>query len=139
MPLKCYIKPNRTFARGWTARAAGRAVCAALRNGYSPSELRLEFRECVPCTEDRRKSQQAEQALAALQASNRTFAVADLAVAAFELIARSVGRVARFVPAARPAGVILATIERSVGTVRGEIRAQRAANDAVIALLRQAA
>jgi hypothetical protein len=137
--LKCYIKPNRTGPRHWTARAAARAVCAALAAGYSPSELRAEFAECVPCAEDKRKKAAQQAAQAALAASNQTLAIADGALIAFELISRWVGRVARFVPAARPAGIALGLVERSLGTVRGEILARRAANDAVIAILRLAA
>lgn len=114
-------------------------MCAALNNGYPASQIRLEMRECVPCAEDSRRQRQQAVALQALQASQQVFAAADLVAAAFELLARSVGRVARFVPAARPAGLVLSAIERQVQNVRTQIRVQRAANDGVIASLRLAA
>lgn len=139
MPVKCYIKPNRRFPRVWTARAAARAVCSAVEHGASPAAIRLEMAECVPCSENRRKQQQQQQALQALEQSQRTFAVADGALGAFQLISRWVGRVARFVPAARPAGLALGAIERALGTVRSDIVVARAANDAAIVALRLAA
>lgn len=139
MPLKCFIKPNRREPRRWTAEAAARAVCAAVNAGESQSEIRLLMRPCVECEEPRRKKKEQAVAQQALEQSQQVFAVADAAVAAFEIISRIVGRVARFVPQARPAGLLLLAIERQLGVVRNEIRVQRAANDAVIALLRRAA
>lgn len=97
------------------------------------------MRPCVECEEPRRKKKEQAVAQQALEQSQQVFAVADAAVAAFEIISRIVGRVARFVPQARPAGLLLLAIERQLGVVRNEIRVQRAANDAVIALLRRAA
>jgi hypothetical protein len=74
-----------------------------------------------------------------MQQANNTLILADSTLLAFELISRWVGRVARFVPPARAAGLALGAIERSIGLVRTEIRVARAANDAAITALRLAA
>lgn len=75
----------------------------------------------------------------AIEGSNQTLAIADAALQAFHLIARWVGRVARFVPQARAAGLVLGGIEGRLGAVRSEIAAARAANDAALRVLRLAA
>lgn len=140
MPQHCFNRPNRSQPRRWTARAAARAVCAALEAGHSASELRREFANCVPCTETRRRAQSAVQAAAAsLDASNTTLALADGALTAFEVVFRTLGRITRFVPQARGLVGPTLALERSLGVVRAEIRATRAANDATIRVLRLAA
>jgi hypothetical protein len=137
--LKCYYKPARKAERTWDAKSAARAVCAAVNAGVPPAEIRSAMFECVPCAEGRRRAQQQVQAMQAIEGSNQTLAVADAALQAFQLVARWVGRVARFVPQARAAGLILGGIEGRLGAVRGEILAARAANDVALRTLRLAA
>lgn len=139
MPQKCFNKPNRKDPRRWTAKNAAKAVCYAMKAGATASEVRLELRECIECSEDRRRSQQQQQALQALVASENTFALADAALAGIELVARSLGLLARFVPQTRVVGAALLNAERAVRVVRADIVVRRAANDAVIRVLRQAA
>lgn len=137
--LRCYYKPFRRLPRTFDAKGAARAVCAAVKAGVPPQELRNAFAECVPCTEGRRRSQSQVAAAAALAQSNDTLVIADATLTAFQLIARWAGRVARFVPAARAAGLILGGLEGRLGAVRAEILAARAANDAALRVLRLAA
>lgn len=137
--LKCYYKPRRRFPRRFTAKAAARAVCAAVAAGSTPAEIRLEMAECVPCQEDRRRSNTQRQALDALLASNNTLELFGILLQALQTSLRSVSFVARFVPQARPALLLLAPLERRVSGVLGQVVAQRAANDSVIRILRIAA
>lgn len=137
--LKCYRRPNRKEPRTFNAQAAARAVCAAVKAGVSPSEIRAQMARCVPCAEGRRSQAQQQVAVNALNASQTTLLIADGALNAFQLVARWVGRVARFVPQARVAGLALGAVEGRLGLVRTEIAATRAANDVALTILRRAA
>lgn len=137
--LKCYYKPNRRVPRRFDARSAARAVCAAVNAGTAPSEIRLAMQECVPCAEDRRRQRASAQAIDALLSSNTTLELFGVALQALQLGLRSVSFVARFVPAARPALLVLVPLERRLGAVLGQVRGQQAANDAVVRILRVAA
>ena len=137
--LHCYYRPRRTRKRVFDAKSAARAVCAAVREGITPAEIRAEMAECVPCTEGRRRAQSQVAAMQAIEGSNQTLVIADATLTAFQIIARWVGRVARFVPQARAAGLLLGGIEGRLGAVRSQIAAARAANDGALRVLRLAA
>jgi hypothetical protein len=55
MPLKCYIKPNRTRKRVFTAKDCGRIVCYAIDDGAIKEEVFKEVSRCLgdPCQYDR--------------------------------------------------------------------------------------
>ena len=139
MPLKCYIRPNRRARRGWTARAAARAVCAAVNDGVTPSEIRAEMADCVPCEDARRRQQQVAQAIAAMQASNTVMAIAEVVLQGLGPALRSIQLISRFVPQARLAGVALQPVVQRINVALTEVRVARAANDAAIRVLRLAA
>lgn len=139
MPLKCFNRPNRKQARTWTAKTAAQAVCKAIEAGYTAAELRLQFSDCVPCGENRKRSQAQVQAMAAMQ---QTVATLDLFAAlteALRIATRGAGLLARFIPQARPLLLALVPLERRLGVIGAEIRVTRAANDAALRALRLAA
>jgi len=55
MPLKCYIKPNRTRKRVFTAKDCGRIVCYAIDDGAIKQEVFKEVTRCLgdPCQYER--------------------------------------------------------------------------------------
>jgi hypothetical protein len=118
-------------------------ACALVKKGTKPEAICEAIAECVQCSEDesckRAKQAQAQAASAALDQSNTTLLIAEGALNVFELAARVVGRVARFVPMARPAAVLLSQVEGQLGTIRATLRAARAANDSTLRVLRLAA
>lgn len=142
MPVKCtYRRPSGT--RPWDSAKLQSLACSLVKKGVKPEAICQAISECVQCGEDesckRAKQAQAQAAISALDSSNTTLAIADGAVNIFELVARTVERVARFVPMARPAAIALRPVAAQLGEVRAAIRAARAANDGVLQVLRLAA
>lgn len=61
--IKCYVKPNRTSPRHFTAQAAGRIMCYAFRNGATEADMIRRFR--IKCKgETKERANQAEEAIA---------------------------------------------------------------------------
>lgn len=143
MPVKCvYRRPSGT--RPWDTAKLRSLACSLVNNkGVKPQAICDAIAECVECGSDenckRARQAQAQAAVAALDSSNTTLAIAEGALNVFELVARVAGRVARFVPQARAAAVVLSRVEGQLGGVRATIRATRAANDATLRVLRLAA
>lgn len=139
MPLICRVRPNRRFPRTFKARDVGRIACAAVENGVSPQEIRIELRDCVPCAEDEDSRRILNEALAALQQSQSIIGVVVTLVSAIAAALVGVQLVGRFVPQARLALLVLRPAITRVEGFLGTIIARQAANDAVIAVLRRAA
>jgi hypothetical protein len=139
VPVKCFNKPNRRFPRTFKARDVGRIACAAVEDGVSPSEIRLEMQPCVPCAEDERDKRVLQQALAALQESQQIISLLVVAVSAVAATLAGVQLVGRFVPAARVALLVLRPAITRIEGFIGTVIARQAANDSVIAILRRAA
>lgn len=139
MPLKCYVKPLRRFRRTFKARDVGRIACAAVADGVTPAEIRQEMRECVPCTEDERDNRLLREALAALEQSQSIIALVIVLVSAIASALVGVQLVGRFVPQARLALLVLRPAITRVQGFLGTVIARKAANDAIIAVLRRAA
>lgn len=50
--FRCYVRPNRSTARTWTAAAAARAVCSAISHGATKAEIDNQVRKrCLPSKE----------------------------------------------------------------------------------------
>ncbi len=68
MAVKCYIKPNRSKPRTFSAKDVGRITCAAVEDGVSQTSIREEVSKCVQvdkeCEEVRDKLKQAEAVIA---------------------------------------------------------------------------
>lgn len=139
MPLKCFNKPLRRFPRTFTARAVGRIACRAVQQGVPPADIRTELGDCVPCSEDDQSKRLLQQAIAALQASQQQLELVVVAIGAIVAALAAVQLVGRFVPQARLALLVLRPAITRVEGFLGSIIARRAANDAVIAILRRAA
>lgn len=137
--LKCYYKPFRTFPRTFKARDVGRIACKAVAQGVPPADIRQELAECVPCAEDQQSKRLLQQALAAMQASNVQLELLVVAIGAVVAALASVQLVGRFVPQARLALLVLRPAVTRIEGFLGSIIARKAANDAVIAVLRRAA
>lgn len=135
-------RPNRTEHRFLDAQRVANIVCWYLENRGNEQELKLELSRCLDIGDEekcQREKQSLAEGLQAMQRAQTTLALADAALAAFEVITRTVERVARFVPQVRPLLAPLRAINATLGTVRGEIRASRAANDAALTSMRLAA
>lgn len=52
MPIKCTFKPNRKRVRTFTAKDVGRIACAAVQDGVSRRDIRLEIGKCIDDSED---------------------------------------------------------------------------------------
>lgn len=139
MPIKCFNKPNRSQRRFWTAKTAAQAVCYAVAAGASPEEIRQEMAPCVPCETTRRRSNAAQQALAAMARTNAVLDLFATVAQALQRTTRGLQFISRFVPQARVAGLALIPVERALGVVGTDIRVARAANDAAMTALRLAA
>lgn len=135
-------RPNRSQHRFLDAQRVANIVCWYLENRGNEQELRAELSRCIDLGDEercKREKQALAEGLRAMQGAQTTLALADAALAAFEIVTRTVERVARFVPQVRPLLVPLRAINATLGTVRGEVRASRAANDAALTAMRLAA
>jgi hypothetical protein len=125
MPLVCRNRPNRSKPRVFTTRDAARIVCYLVERGVSEQEIKLELSECIDtgaeeCERERQRVGQLESALREAAAQIET----DLTIYAGVVAAVAiVAIVARFVPAARPAGLALAAANRAIQTAQANARA----------------
>lgn len=63
--IKCYVKPNRTEERRFTAQDAARIMCYAFKGGASEQEIVRRFRiHCRGEARGRDRAQMAEEAIA---------------------------------------------------------------------------
>ena len=63
--IKCYVKPNRTEDRKFTAQDAARIMCYAFKGGASEADMVRRFRiTCKGETQQKDKAQAAEEAIA---------------------------------------------------------------------------
>lgn len=135
--LRCTLRPNRSERRGYTAKDVGRIACYALRDGATPQEILSELRECAPCSDDTEQKNALERAMEAI-AENQRMIVTVLAVAVAVLaLMRFFGVFIALIPRALP--IALPVIVQRITGMQSVLRAQRAANDSVFAIVQRAA
>lgn len=137
--FNCYYKPFRRSRRTFDAKSAARAVCAALRVGTSPQEIRQEMSRCLTCSEDNQSQRLVQQAIQAVAASSSQLEVMITLIGALVAVIAAVQLVGRFVPQARLALLVLRPAFTRIEGFLGSIIARKAANDALIVVLRRAA
>ena len=146
MPLHCTIRPNRTHERHFNARAVARIYCKALSYGVRRVDIE---REVVKCSEPEKRP--SSEALEALMAAEQSLVQTD---AIFEGEIEMLGRINTFVglvaalarflvripnPAAKAVGGSVLVIKELAESRLKTIVAQKAANDATLAIVRRAA
>jgi hypothetical protein len=147
MPVECKYRPNRSEVRPFAERDAARIICRVVRAGGSKARIDRLYHEI--CTDPRGRPQKSaaqaalEHAIANIEANNaeleeayRMFQIVNLiAQLALQLIpyTRLAQFISRFVAVANrlPSNIVAAKLDT--------ITAQRAANDAALRILRQAA
>jgi hypothetical protein len=137
--LKCYYKPFRRTPRTFNAKAVARVVCAAIRDGTAPQEIRQEMSRCMACTEDEQSKRLIDQAVQAVAASSSQLELMITLIGALVAVIAAVQLVGRFVPQARLALLVLRPAFTRIEGFLGSIIARKAANDALIVILRRAA
>lgn len=137
--LRCYYKPFRRTRRTWNAKSAARAVCRALQLGATKQEMRGEMARCLVCSEDDDQKRLLDRALEALAQSQQQLELVITLVGALIAVIAAVQLVGRFVPQARLALLVLRPAFTRVEGFLGSIIARKAANDALIAIIRRAA
>jgi hypothetical protein len=117
MPIVCYRKPNRTKARRYTAKDAGRIICYARKNGYSQAEI---VREAGKCLDDfcdcERVKQNLRTLLELLAGALIVFAIPETLV--FAWLLRITGAVGRYLPAAARLQGLLEQMPAAVAKLR---------------------
>jgi len=139
VPLKCFNKPLRRFARHFSARDVGRIACTAVEQGVAPADIRTAMQDCVPCDQDENNKRLLDRAMEALAESQQQLAIVITLVGALVAAIAAVQLVGRFVPQARLALLVLRPAFSRVEGFLVTLIARKAANDAVIAILRRAA
>lgn len=145
MPLKCFLKPNRTKPRRWSAKTVGQVYCVALRDGVPRVDLEREIRKCVE-PDSKRDSEAAEALAVAEQALLQNNQLLDADADSLQrfmgipVVNAVVLRLISRIPIVGPvlAGAIPAL--RTYAAVRlGQTTVQKAANDAALVIVRRAA
>lgn len=146
MPVKCYIKPNRKFARRFTTSDVARITCDLMRDGsisQSTIEAELVERGCwqeldadAPCDKERKAMQQAANVVAEnLNLLGQVESVLNAVLIALGIIVA----IGLFFAPARPASLAAARVRTSIAVLTVRIGVQRAANQSMYNILRAAA
>lgn len=100
-------------------------ACWYLDRGGSEAALRNELSRCIDVGEEKcqREKQQLGAAAEALEQAERSLEIGATALGAVVVVVAAVALVARFVPAARPAGLVLGRIEPQLAAAQASVAA----------------
>lgn len=146
MPVRCVDRPNRSKPRFWTAAKVGKAACSAMRHGATRQAIDAEIDKCGLQQRQRREFdvlQALRVAQNALTDSNSIFdADADFlkrfvtSVVVSAIVLRLIGLIPRF---GKPASLALTVLRQLASARLDKITVVKAANDAAITVVRNAA
>lgn len=127
MPTKCrYVRPGGP--RSWDSRKLRSLACSLVRQGHSQESICDAIAECVDCSADKetkceKEKSQVQSLVRALSFAADALDTANTVISAIGVMAGAVALVARFVPAARPAAVLLQSTQREILLVQAQVRA----------------
>jgi len=144
--LKCYVVPNRSKPRTFTAISAARVVCAAIENGASWDDIQDEVEK--RCVDDSERQKRCDcNRIRNILTNLITAAIAIVAaLALLRVIPVLIRTIPQFLLAGVPAMLRLAgpkvgqaALPRAIGTtIEGEFRVLSVSSEKIIVGLREA-
>lgn len=127
MPIHCtYRRPSGK--RSWDQARLRSLACSLVKKGVSEDSICDAIAECVNCDPQKESKCEKERAqvqslVRALEFASDALDLSNKVISAIGVMASGVALVARFVPAARPAGALLMRTSQEIVLVQNQVRA----------------